>query len=148
MKDRTDNNTSRNCCAWFACLVVIACFVCFDLFFDKLTPQPTPSQKFAVMILGDWESVTGNRTLSLDLEGHKATISLNKANGDTIKSTGTWQANESVVTVEVTGAAGAFSMRLEMISGDIVNFLTPTPIGSALLKDSYTQISEPASGPD
>lgn len=122
--------------------VIVGC-VGYALFWHKPIRPPSPTQVLEDMAAGDWEDVAGDATLSLDRKTHKAVIKIQEQGAKEVQSTGTWSASASTIAVDVNGAAGMFSLKLELVEGSSVLFLTPSPPNTALLKDCWLQVVEP-----
>ena len=77
------------------------------------------------------------RHLYLRLQDHKATL-VDSANLKQVRrSRGTWRTEGMTVIVEVSGSAGQYEARLQLLSMGSENLLAPYPPELAVLKDCW-----------
>ncbi|NLI00664.1 MAG: hypothetical protein GX446_14350 [Chthonomonadales bacterium] len=123
----------------------------------KTPREPTAQERAAEAIAdtvafveGEWESVIGDRTLALDSDGYRATLTYYDDEGNAAgQSAGHWQAGENTVHISVSGDAGSYVADLKPIEVMGCDLLVPTPVEEALLVSCYWRLqSDEGEGPD
>lgn len=125
---------------------ITICVILFIGFLWWKTNHPTvhhtltPAEEFEINVVGDWTSIKGDETLSINLDKQRtAVVTVYKSADQSFESRGTWSAHDSVVAIEANGEAGHFLFRLGLLEGNQFNFLAPVPTDQALLVDSFIQ---------
>src|SRR5689334_4873666 len=142
----TQDDAVRRPCAWrrrtlltlavVALLAIPTGWVAYAYLSDR-DAAPDSEDELALSIIGGWWSIAGDRHLSLEWEGRRATLR-DYANSDAgVESVGSWHTTKDTVIVHVRGAAGELTQELELIGNDAEMFLAPRPSKSARLIDCW-----------
>lgn len=100
------------------------------------------TEKFEITVSGQWMGITSHKTLNLNRDNYVAVLTLDQSKDTKIESQGSWYVDQSVVMVSLAGAAGQYHLALELVESDIANFLTPTPVATGRLIDSFIEIED------
>ena len=86
---------------------------------------PDSEDKLALSIIGGWWNIAGDRHLTLEWEGRRATLHDYAKSDAGVESVGSWRTSKDTVTVHVRGAAGELTQELELVGNDAEMFLAP-----------------------
>ena len=98
---------------------------------------PDSEDKLALSIIGGWWNIAGDRHLTLEWEGRRATLHDYAKSDAGVESVGSWRTSKDTVTVHVRGAAGELTQELELVGNDAEMFLAPAPAKQARLIDCW-----------
>src|SRR3954462_11244784 len=79
---------------------------------------PDNEDKLALSIIGGWWNIAGDRHLTLEWEGRRATLHDYAKSDAGVESVGSWRTSENTVSVHVRGAAGELTQELELVGND------------------------------
>jgi len=98
---------------------------------------PDNEDKLALSIIGGWWNIAGDRHLTLEWEGRRATLHDYVQSDAGVQSVGSWRTTKDTVIVHVRGAAGDLTQELELVGNDAEMFLAPAPSRQARLIDCW-----------